>query len=278
MLRRIRSAPAFTLVELLVVIGIIAVLISILLTALSMARRSAQSVKCASNLRQLVTASMMYVNENKGLWPAGAYDGGDYPGNTLRWSGSRPDDTSAFDFFREPSPLLPYLRTDAVKACPSLASENVQSGVDTGNGGYGYNQAYIGGDMYNFSQSYAMRHKRPAKATQINSSTETIAYADSAFASDWVVGRGIFSYSYIEPPMGSYYVENGIPGVTSWPSIHFRHGRKSTNIAWADGHVTSERMTFSMPVNDPNNWNGIDFEAMNLGWFGERDNRLFDRR
>jgi prepilin-type processing-associated H-X9-DG protein/prepilin-type N-terminal cleavage/methylation domain-containing protein len=66
---------AFTLVELLVVIGIIALLISILLPALNKAREASQVAKCLSNMRQLGMAAASYTAENKGyLVPADVSD------------------------------------------------------------------------------------------------------------------------------------------------------------------------------------------------------------
>src|SRR5687767_13162951 len=67
------SERAFTLVELLVVIGIIALLISILLPSLSRARESANRIKCGSNLRQIAISVVAYATEHRGKFPRTYY-------------------------------------------------------------------------------------------------------------------------------------------------------------------------------------------------------------
>lgn len=81
-----RRRSAFTLVELLVVIGIIAVLVSILLPSLNKARDAATRTVCASNVRQLCLSMIMYAQSNKGKFlDTGNTDGAfDWTGNTVK--------------------------------------------------------------------------------------------------------------------------------------------------------------------------------------------------
>jgi prepilin-type N-terminal cleavage/methylation domain-containing protein len=77
---------AFTLVELLVVIGIIAALIGILLPVLSGVSARGRDIKCQSNIRQIVTSLITYAQENKGSYPYGFIHSNADPNNN--WNGS----------------------------------------------------------------------------------------------------------------------------------------------------------------------------------------------
>jgi prepilin-type N-terminal cleavage/methylation domain-containing protein len=118
-------ANGFTLVELLVVIGIIAVLVGILLPALSKARESARLTQCLSNVRQFGLAMNMYVAEHKGVWPRfytrpGAgfpWDDADLSTSLAYTDGSIPIYVSGRDGL---GLLYPYLKTGDVYFCPSF--------------------------------------------------------------------------------------------------------------------------------------------------------------
>lgn len=103
-----RRHAAFTLVELLVVIGIIALLISILIPVLGKAREQSNAVKCLSNLRQMGMAAMMFAQEHKGYVPtASDHAWATYADPTRTKFAYRSNvDQNVFDWA---SSLVPYL-------------------------------------------------------------------------------------------------------------------------------------------------------------------------
>jgi prepilin-type N-terminal cleavage/methylation domain-containing protein len=130
----VRRTRGFTLVELLVVIGIIALLIAILMPALGRAREQANRVKCMSNHKQLMTAFIMYTSDNK-LWVPfvnsdqvesnGVYKG---PGWLYLWTGS-PDVGRSKESDVEAGAFWTYLRRHDVFRCPMDQSPYTQGVV-----------------------------------------------------------------------------------------------------------------------------------------------------
>lgn len=253
-----RRARAFSLIELLVVIDIVAGLAGLLLPALRGAQDRAKSAVCMSNLRQLTTATFLYTNENDEYFPPSSWD--IYTTNCHRWHGVRNNQQEPFDF--RGSPLYRYLKGDKIKACPMFAQ--YLKGFEAGCGGYGYNDGYVGsgrGDPQDKSDF-------PARRGMIRSSADTLLFADCAFLGGAGAGE-LIEYSFITEP-----VYEAWGGFASTPSIHFRH-HGTANVAWCDGHVSSEPMGYS----NNNSYFPYDFATSNIGYVGVwHDNRLYDRK
>ena len=108
-MRHIRKTKGFTLVELLVVIGIIALLISMLLPALNKAREAANSVKCLSNQRQIAAATIMFSNEHRGFMPTCSDNSWAQYNDPGRVKFAYRDDGTTNYVLDSYSSLLPYL-------------------------------------------------------------------------------------------------------------------------------------------------------------------------
>lgn len=110
--QRSGEQPAFTLIELLVVVAIIAILISILLPALSQARNQAKTSVCASNVRQLMIATLYYTEDTNGHLP------------WIRGSVASGYRNAPYDQFHQILILYPYMKDLKLFICPSAQGDN----------------------------------------------------------------------------------------------------------------------------------------------------------
>jgi prepilin-type N-terminal cleavage/methylation domain-containing protein/prepilin-type processing-associated H-X9-DG protein len=216
----------FTLVELLVVIGIISILIAMLLPALNKAREAAKKVQCLSNLRQVALALVTYTNENHGYFPPAIplKPGGigyDFTKYTQYWSSRLISQKYLSGWQNLTCPDAPNLDTTGTYAIPGWNWRFIS---------YGYNYFFVGHHL-GYDITGAARYM-PAKTNQIRHPAETILVLDT------VDKKGDGSLGYGAAPSG-YFICNTV-GDSDTGIPEARHAGYC-NVAWVDGHASSVR-------------------------------------
>lgn len=243
-----RKSRGFTLVELLVVIGIIALLISILLPSLNRAREQANRIKCASNLRQIGQSIMIYANENKnGPFPRTYFDvGAGSPTLTFDNTGSEADKPfppgTTVPNNNTPASFFLVLKggdiTSEVFICPSSQGERAYQGVDINgvdaNGGGNSNwPGAIGTSMAtNLSYSYTCPFPTSGARAAGFKINYTLA-SDFAIAADMNPGTSGGSTPTVDNVKAAADATRQVI-INANSNNHAGDGQ---NVLYADGHV-----------------------------------------
>ena len=233
----------FTLVELLVVIGIIALLISILLPSLARAREQGNMLKCLSNLRQLSMAFTMYANEQRDYFPAAARWAPDSKVEDWIWyeeivHAGRP----VLDV--QQSRIAPYLGGFKAELfrCPSdefqlHTNQNATSGI--------YKYSYVMTDRFDSVNFwYANQKTKLVKRSQIRSPSDKVLLVEedensindgnwnpgSTGAIDGSENRDLLAIRHDRPI-------TGVADARNQNFLTHPHGNKRGNVAFVDGHA-----------------------------------------
>ena len=242
---RLKAARGFTLVELLVVIGIIALLISMLMPSLSKARAQAAQVQCMSNMRQLTMAYIMYANDNNGAvicpttttLPSSVFTG--YPRANV-WDftyaswvqnyGNLPADIQAGSLWR-------YVRNAEAYHCTINPLNYVIGGIGTTEMGYAIN-SWFGDPNLEFN-NWDISYDTPIihKISMAKKSAEAFVFAEK-----WdIVNPGTSFTGFVVPPLYDSFDGGGLP-------VTYHSG--GANFSFADGHCEywkwTDRRTLSM--------------------------------
>lgn len=216
-----RRRGGFTLVELLVVLGVIALLAGLLGPGLSRARQAALGSRCVSNLRQLGVASQLYWDDSGGrAFPERFGREGD---GWRYWFGWLQDGAEGERrFAAEKGALWPYLSGRGVDVCPAFRQDGSYFKMKAKGGAFGY--------AYNLLMG--PRGRAPLNLEHVRDPSGLAVLADAAQINDFQAPASP------EKPMLEEFYYFGTNQLEA--TIHFRHGERA-QVVFVDGHVGPER-------------------------------------